>query len=713
MLSFYEQFCNEKKYNQETKDCIENTVSKLQKRKTDVKKPGMLLGKIQSGKTRTYIGIIALSFDKGYDMAIILTKSTKALAEQTYKRLDADFETLIEQDYVKLYDIMLFPEEITAYVRSKKLIIIVKKQKDNLNNLVDLFNKYSDLKAKKLLIIDDEADYASIGFRRDTGKPDEVSINVIAEKVNKIREYGVECDFLQVTATPYSLYLQPETVQLNGEVYQPIRPVFTELVPIHDKYVGSEFYFEESENPDSIAYYLHIDVPEKELKVLGKIDQRYINKIDTTPNLQVFRNAITSFIVGGTIRRIQEFPNNYKCSFIMHIDKTKVKHEWQLALTKALIDKLQCFARVDEDNLKRIVHRFITDLQQSSFENTKLDESHIYDEVKKALLDGHIGISKINSDYEINSLLDKKGQLKLENPFNIFIGGQILDRGITVENLIGFFYGRNPRRFQLDTVLQHSRMYGPRSEKDLCVTRFCTSARIYDAMKKMHYIDSSLRKAFEKGEHGDGVVFLLRDGTGQVKHCASNKILISKTETIRPFRRLLPRGMQTQPKTSIQKTNNEIEEILNQYQGYRNSNDPFSISSKDAEVILKKISSTYLYNDLYENIHYKWDVLTTIAVIKKLTTGLEESSLEGKLYCFVRKNRNSSRKKSNDTFYDAPDDGKIDIPLAKTVAKEIPCLQLFYQNGLKKNGWRDAPFWWPVLMCPENIKTYVFASETI
>ena len=130
-------------------------------------------------------------------------------------------------------------------------------------------------------------------------------------------------------------------------------------------------------------------------------------------------------------------------------------------------------------------------------------------------------------------------------------------------------------------------------------------------------------------------------------------------------------------------------------------------------MILIKISSTYLYNDLYENIHYKWDVLTTISVIKKLTTGLEVSSLEGKLYCFVRKNRNSSRKKSNDTFYDAPDDGKIDIPLAKTVAKEIPCLQLFYQNGLKKNGWRDAPFWWPVLMCPENIKTYVFASETI
>ncbi len=713
MPKFYELFCNDRGYDENSKKCIENTVSNLQRQETNVKKPGMLLGKIQSGKTRMYIGIIALSFDKGYDMAIILTKGTKALAEQTYKRLDMDFETLIEEDYVKLYDIMYLPEELTAYVRNKKLIIIVKKQKDNLNHLVDLFNRYPDLKTKKLLIIDDEADYASVGFRRNTKKLDDVSINIIADKVNKLRDYGVKCDFLQVTATPYSLYLQPETVQLNGEVYNPIRPVFTELVPIHDKYIGSEFYFEESEIQDSIPSCLHIDVPEKELGVLGQIDQRYIHNIGTTPNLQIFRNFITNFIVGGVIRRIQEHPRNYKCSFIMHIEKSKEKHEWQIALTKAFINKLQSFARVDENCLKKEVLQSISDLQQSSFENTKLDKSHIYNEVKKTLLEGYIGISKINSDQEITSLLDKKGQLRLENPFNIFIGGQILDRGITVENLIGFFYGRNPRNFQLDTVLQHSRMYGARSKKDLCVTRFYTSARIYDAMKKMHFIDSSLRKAFEKGEHEDGVVFLLRDETGQVKHCAPNKILISSTETIRPFRRLLPRGMQTGTKTAILKTNNEIEKILNHYHKDRDPNEPFLIDSKDAEIILKKISSTYLYEDHYENVNYKWDVLTTIAVIKKLTTGLKDSSLESKLYCVVKKNRNSSRKKMNGAFYDAPDDGKIDIPLAKKVAKKIPCLQLFYQNGRKENGWRDAPFWWPVLMCPENIKTHVFASKTI
>lgn len=54
---------------------------------------------------------------------------------------------------------------------------------------------------------------------------------------------------------------------------------------------------------------------------------------------------------------------------------------------------------------------------------------------------------------EVEQLLDGLGQLRLDSPFNIFIGGQILDRGVTIDNLIGFFYGRNPKQFQHATVL--------------------------------------------------------------------------------------------------------------------------------------------------------------------------------------------------------------------------------------------------------------------
>jgi RecG-like helicase len=150
MINFYEQFLAEHShdYNTELRTCIEETVKKLAENETDVTKPGMLLGKIQSGKTRTFIGIMALAFDRGYDMVIILTKGTKVLTEQTYQRLDKVFEKFIESDSLRLYNIMATPEELTTYIRSKKLIFVAKKQKDNLNRIVDLFTKYEDFGRK-------------------------------------------------------------------------------------------------------------------------------------------------------------------------------------------------------------------------------------------------------------------------------------------------------------------------------------------------------------------------------------------------------------------------------------------------------------------------------------------------------------------------------------------------------------------------------------
>jgi len=95
---------------------MEETVEKLLENDTNVNKPGMLLGKIQSGKTRAFIGITALAFDNGYDMAIILTKGTIALAQQTYERLEDDFSKFIEDDQVQIYDILHIPENLPKWI---------------------------------------------------------------------------------------------------------------------------------------------------------------------------------------------------------------------------------------------------------------------------------------------------------------------------------------------------------------------------------------------------------------------------------------------------------------------------------------------------------------------------------------------------------------------------------------------------------------------
>ena len=88
----YEHLARTVGYSQELKDCIEDTVDNLLKaNNSKVSDPGLLLGKIQCGKTRAFVGIIGLMFDKNIDIAIVLTKGTKALAQQTKTRMENEF----------------------------------------------------------------------------------------------------------------------------------------------------------------------------------------------------------------------------------------------------------------------------------------------------------------------------------------------------------------------------------------------------------------------------------------------------------------------------------------------------------------------------------------------------------------------------------------------------------------------------------------------
>src|SRR5262249_22402567 len=103
---------------------VDDTVAKLSDETTSVRSPGVLLGKIQSGKTRAYLGIIARAFDRGYEIAIILTKGTKSLARQTLSRAKEDFSEFIEADQVQVYDIMSLPD-LTPYELGQKLVFVV------------------------------------------------------------------------------------------------------------------------------------------------------------------------------------------------------------------------------------------------------------------------------------------------------------------------------------------------------------------------------------------------------------------------------------------------------------------------------------------------------------------------------------------------------------------------------------------------------------
>lgn len=715
----YEKFKTQKNYSIELQSCIESTVQNLLEQETDANKPGMLLGKIQSGKTNTFIGIIALAFDRGYHVAVVLTKGTRALAKQTFQRMDAEFATEIDEDLVKVYDIMSVPE-LTAYIRDQRLIFIVKKEHQNLKKLRELFfEHYPDMATKQVLIIDDEADFASIGYRRSVEDPDQIEYKVLAQLINKFRsDLSRKSDFLQVTATPYSLYLQPEQVEMHDTIYKPMRPAFTSLVPLHNQYVGGDFYFEQSEKPNSVASYLHADVSEKEFEVLGKRHERYFTTILESNNLEIFRFALNNFLVGGSIRMIQSDKagmRRYKCSFLLHTEMARKAHRWQFDLVGAWLLKMHELCEAD-------LSKFIETLKPS-YDNllksvTLYNGYHpsfqeVMERAKSAIVGGQIALREINSDNDVEALLNRYGQLRLDNPFNIFIGGQILDRGVTIDNLIGFFYGRNPKRFQQDTVLQHSRMYGTRSREDLCVTRFYTSPRIYLAMKAMHEFDSALRQSFEEKRHTQDVVFIHKDRHGRVIPCSPTKIMISNTTTIKPFKRLLPVGIQTKARTTIQKTVTEIDAGLEAFSNGDFSK-PFLVELHLVADIIDKIASTYEWNEHYQNTDYEWDTKTFKAAMQYLSSETKDIELKGKIYCLVKLGREVSRFKSDSTFSDAPDDGKTDLLEAKKVASEIPCLILLRQKGAEiPHCWRDAEFWWPVLVAPGNASTSIFSHDFI
>ena len=119
-----------------------------------------------------------------------------------------------------------------------------------------------------------------MGFQNSNkGLPegDEISLRTIANKIDKLRGLGGTVHFLQVTATPYALYLQPDEESFNKSEYCPTRPKFTQLVPIHDQYVGGKAYFEglheKNNTPLPWASSLHVEVPPKEIDVLGKPDK--------------------------------------------------------------------------------------------------------------------------------------------------------------------------------------------------------------------------------------------------------------------------------------------------------------------------------------------------------------------------------------------------------------------------------------------------------
>lgn len=691
-----------REYNEKQYKCILETVEKLEIIKD---KPLMMLGKIQSGKTKSFIGAISLAFDNGYDLAVVLTKNSNALAMQTTARMKQEFAQFRDDDLIDIFDIMCIPTDLSRFELDKKLILVVKKEHNNLPKLLNFIKEYALNESKKCLIIDDEADFCSIGY--EMNKDTEVfDLRKIASQINDLR-LELTCRFIQVTATPYSLYLQPETINLGGDKdIKPVKPATTVLVPYGDDYIGGEYYFDEEKNP--LNKHLFYSIDDSELEIIKNSDRRRFKEeeIFTSSKVEGIRTAVINFIIGGCIRIIQNGGkprgSKNKFSFIIHTEISKSSHKRQNDIITELMEQFETEAVKNSNVLEKYIEEGYKTLSESvnayDFEVPSLAE--VKKTVYKSISEQWITKTIVNSENDINALLDEDGQLRLRTPLNMFIGGQILDRGITISNLIGFYYGRRPKKMQQDTVLQHSRMFGYRSKMDLAVTRLYTTTDLYDRMSKINEFDSKLREDFEQGHLEKGVIFISRDEKGKIIPCSPEKIRISNTHVLKPGKTTTIIGFQTGYKSYIKKDIENIDKILMENNDGK-IDGTYKISKEDACKII-----SIIYKTIELESKNAIDEKTFLSVINYLSN--EYVNL------FVATNRNIKRLRKTSRYYsDMPYNRDHDLKIAKEIAKTEPTLMLMKQNGCsdEEYGWRGAEFYWPVLVSQENIDTAVYSAS--
>ena len=699
--------------------------------------PCLLLGKVQCGKTDTFENIIALCFDKGIDIAIVMTKGTKTLTDQTRERLEYDFRffrdngTYGQKAIVDLYDILplfhrggLSISQLQDPIR--KFIIVVKKESTNVQYLNDLFRDNELMRQKRVLVCDDEADFSSHTFKKSKGEVDLLEIPKLIEELIKLPNY---CRYLQITATPYSLFLQPDgTVKIRGgkEASQWL-PRYTGLVPIHDRYIGGKEYFELSEDEDSMYSCLYHPVSKECNSILSVRNPWYQEQAAHRENLHSLSLAIVGYLFSTAIRSIQVRKTEnkkYKSSCLIHCETAKAHHKWQEDLIVNIIEEIkQAFLEKGNSDLH------ILDMESEVYESLRNSNElgrkgglikskfpsfpEVEAEAKHILEYNDYVVKVINSEEPVATMLNKRGQLRLDNIMNFFIGGNILDRGITIDNMLCFFYGRDPGKFQMDTVLQHARMYGARDKEDMACTRFFTTEAIYDVLKTINEIDAMMYdylKAHQTSAQSNDFTSMVIGYDKRIKATSQNKYLPSNTTVIRPKKTIFPMAFQTGTEDEIGNIVKEIDALITACPGYakRTGDNPFfMIDYETAVKIIKLTSLTFRFSEEWENMDYLWDD-------NEIRTTLDHCIFgsDGMIYCLVRTNRNMSRERDKQTdgkrWSDAPYDGHNDLKPARIIEQDRPVLMLLRQNGKREQGWRDTPFYWPVLVVQEDIKQAIF-----
>lgn len=595
---------------------------------------GLVIGAVQSGKTSNYIALINKAADSGYKVIILLTGTIEKLRRQTQTRIDEGFIGMDSRDIteqrkkkkfigVGKYNRDIMPASFTssdndfnANSLNMKLssvngpvIFVVKKNKAVLEKLKKwLKEKNDDLATGKidfpLLLIDDEADNASVNTNKDPDK----SPTAINREIRALLKLFTKYSYVGFTATPFAnIFIDPFVDDKTKEDLFP--KDFIYLLEQPSNYVGPTTVY--SDNGEYNYLLRYNDDMEDILPLLHK---NGTIPVGLPTSLKV---AIKMFMLTNAIRDLRGQESKHR-SMLIHVSRFINVQESVTERVKNYFyqvrDDIKAYILADEEHptIKDLRNLFEKEFGSSAYpkyEGAYLGEKEIsgsWEEVKNVLFESiaPIQIRTVNSNSASKMLNydEYEGGLRI-----IAVGGLSLARGLTLEGLSTSYFYRNTKMY--DTLMQMGRWFGYRDGYvDLC--RLWTSeesagwySQIADATEELK---NDLKRMGD--ENKKPIDFGLRvRSSNETPLIVTAKNKMHSTEKMKLERQLNGKMIETAilPKLNyeIDANNEVIEKWLLRYQNYLVTN--HSLLGKETKPTYKDIPKEAVI-DLLRFVEYPY-----------------------------------------------------------------------------------------------------------
>ena len=444
---------------------------------------GLVIGHVQSGKTANYMGVIAKAADAGYKFIVVIAGIHNNLRKQTQERIDEGFVgrssdpgshiyfgvgrkagyphpatlTNIHNDFNKS-TAALSGWRINDF--TKPVILVIKK---NVRTLDALHGWLKEMNAQghgrisdvPMLLIDDEADHASINTNREDNNP--TRTNAMIRRI--LRLFAKSC-YVGYTATPFAnIFINPESYG-NEEVHEELFPRdFIYCLDPPTTYFGPEKVFLDDETSEKILE--PIADCEDYLPLIHRKDSEVT---ELPPSLY---RAVSQFIVAKAIRDVRGHENKH-CSMMVNVSRFVMIQRSVRDLISVHVRKM-CEAVKANYMMEDAVadrNEYMCALK-NAFENYKHCDV-TWGAVKNKLFASldHLYVYTVNA--RSDEVLDYKRYEKAGHGLTVIaVGGLSLSRGLTIEGLCVSYMYRNTRMY--DTLMQMGRWFGFRSGyEDLC-----------------------------------------------------------------------------------------------------------------------------------------------------------------------------------------------------------------------------------------------------